>query len=104
MEFPSSTDQQHPSRATLGKHVQTLYSASELKKPAIVLTNVDSPQPVAKLKQQATTNNNVALLINTPNKLNLLKFGIVQSSLFQILGKGSFGTVIKAIYQGVYVH
>lgn len=40
------------------------------------------------------------LLVNSPNKNNIMKNGLTKLSRFHILGKGSFGTVLRGICKG----
>lgn len=46
--------------------------------------------------------NGCSLVINTPNKKSLMQNGVLgpRTPELKVLGKGTFGTVVKGVYQG----
>lgn len=43
---------------------------------------------------------NIRINVDTPNRDLFLKDGLKNTPICEILGKGSYGTVIKAVYKG----
>lgn len=45
---------------------------------------------------------NIRINVDTPNRDLFLKDGLKNPPICEILGKGSYGTVIKAVYKGKF--
>lgn len=51
----------------------------------------------------ALKRNKQLLGINTPEKAQLLKFGLPDRSILHVLGSGTFGTVVEGKYKGQFL-
>lgn len=58
----------------------------------------NSPSNKNELKVPKTK---VIPLVNTPDRKEILKNGIISNLNWNILGRGAFGTVFQALYKGI---